>query len=111
METRMDLGKQFEKVSPFFFDSKGPLNLLRENNWGEIRGEIIMGYSLYQYAVKAHNSSMKEFVKQDYDEYLMAAAKVYESNPNGSGMSVKNLKAYIRCGTDAKLNSAFRTMP
>ena len=111
METRMDLGKQFEKVSPFFFDSKGPLNLLRENNWGEIRGEIIMGYSLYQYAVKAHNSSMKQFVKQDYDEYLMAAAKIYESNPNGSGMSVKNLKAYIRCGTDAKLNSAFRTMP
>ena len=111
METRIDLGKQFEKVSPFFFDSKGPLNLLRENNWGEIRGEIIMGYSLYQYAVKAHNSSMKQFVKQDYDEYLMAAAKIYESNPNGSGMSVKNLKAYIRCGTDAKLNSAFRTMP
>ena len=111
METRMDLGKQFEKVSPFFFDSKGPLNLLRENNWGEIRGEIIMGYSLYQYAVKAHNSSMKQFVKQDYDEYLMAAAKIYESNPNGSGMSVKNIKAYIRYGTDSKLNSAFRTMP
>jgi hypothetical protein len=111
METRLDLGKQFEKVSPFFFDSKGPLTLLRDNNWSEIRGEIIMGYSLYQYAVKAHNSSMKEFVKQDYDEYLMAAAKIYESNPNGSGMSVKNLKAYIRCGTDAKLNSAFRTMP
>lgn len=111
METRMDLGKQFEKVSPFFFDSKGPLNLLRENNWGEIRGEIIMGYSLYQYGLKAHNSSMKQFVKQDFDEYLMAAAKIYESNPNGSGMSVKNIKAYIRCGTDAKLNSAFRTMP
>lgn len=111
METRVDLGKQLEKVSPFFFDSKGPLNLLRENNWGEIRGEIIMGYSLYQYAVKAHNLSMKQLVKQDYDDYQMAAAKIYESNPNGSGMSVKNIKAYIRCGTDAKLNSAFRTMP
>lgn len=111
METRVDLGKQLEKVSPFFFDSKGPLNLLRENNWGEIRGEIIMGYSLYQYTVKAHNLSMKQLVKQDYDDYQMAAAKIYESNPNGSGMSVKNIKAYIRCGTDAKLNSAFRTMP
>lgn len=111
MNTRLELGKQFEKVSPFFFNSKGPLNLLRENNWGEIRGEIIMGYSLYQYALKAHNSSMKSIVNQDYDEYLLAAAKIYESNPSGSGMSIKNIKAYIRCGTDANLNGSFRTMP
>ena len=111
IETRLGLGKQFEKVSPFFFDSKGPLNLMRDNNWSEIRGDIITNYSLYEYAVKAHNSSMKEFVKQDFDEYLLSAAKIYESNPNGSGMSLKNIKAYIRCGTDAKLNAAFRTMP
>lgn len=111
MQKRIDLGKQFEKVVPFFFDSRGPLNLLRENNWGEIRNQIVMNYSLFSYSEKGWNSTAKQFGNQDYIETLIAGAKTYESNPNGTGMSLKNVRAMIKCGTDKTLNESFRSMP
>jgi hypothetical protein len=114
MHKRISLGKQFEKVYPFFFDTKGPLELLRLNNWGEIRGEIIMGHAGFQVAIKAHNSGMKELVNQEYEEWLLSAAKTSESTGGAGtsvGLNVSNTKAYIKYGTDVGLNRTFRSMP
>jgi hypothetical protein len=114
MHKRISLGKQFEKVYPFFFDTKGPLELLRLNNWGEIRGEIIMGHAGFQVAIKAHNSGMKELVNQEYEEWLLSAAKTSESTGGAGtsiGLNVSNIKAYIKYGTDVGLNRTFRSMP
>jgi len=118
MTTRINLGKQLESIKPFFFDAKGPMNFLRENHWSEMKDQIIMNYSIYQYAVKNHDLNMRkdtDFQKfmnnQNYAEWSLSAAKLYESNPTGSDMTISNVKAYIRCGTDANLNTKFRTMP
>ncbi|MFY7936241.1 MAG: STY4199 family HEPN domain-containing protein [Flavobacterium sp.] len=112
MATRINLGKQLESIKPFFFDAKGPMNFLRENHWSEMRDQIIMNYSLYQYAVKTHDLTMRKYTNnQSYAEWSLSAAKLYESNPTGSGMTISNVNAYIRCGTDINLNTKFRTMP
>jgi len=109
---RIKLGKQLESVKPFFFDIKGPLNFLRENHWGEIREQIILNYNSYQYAVKTHNMTMKKFTNnQEYSDWVLSAAKIYESNPTGSEMTISNVNAYIRLGTNRQLNISFRTMP
>ncbi len=109
---RIKLGKQLESIKPFFFDIKGPLNFLRENHWNEIREQIILNYNSYQYAVKTHNLTMKKFTNnQEYSDWVLSAAKIYESNPTGSEMTISNVKAYIRLGTDRQLNTTFRTMP
>ena len=112
MTTRTKLGKQLESIKPFFFNAKGPMNFLRENHWNEMRDQIIMNYSSYQYAIKTHDLTMRKYTNnQNYAEYSLSAAKLYESNPTGSGMTISNVKAYIRCGTDINLNTKFRTMP
>ncbi len=109
---RIKLGKQLESIKPFFFDIKGPLNFLRENHWNEIREQIILNYNSYQYAVKTHNLTMKKFTNnQEYSDWVLSAAKIYESNPTGSEMTISNVKAYIHLGTDRQLNISFRTMP
>lgn len=112
MNMRVDFGSQFESMKPFFFDSNGPLDLLRENHWNELRDQIISNFNLYKYAVKTHDKTMKQYVNgQNYAEWCLSAAKVYESNPSGSGMTIKNVKAMIRCGTNIGLNKKFRNMP
>jgi tetratricopeptide (TPR) repeat protein len=111
MTKRIGLGSQLECIKPFFFDLKGPLNLLRENHWTDMRDQIIANYSLYQYYVKTHNISIKKgYYKEGYAESMLSAAKLSESNPSGNGMTTSNMKAYIRCGTDLALNKKFRTM-
>jgi hypothetical protein len=111
MTKRIGLGSQLESIKPFFFDLKGPMNLLRENHWTDMRDQIILNYSLYQYYVKTHNISMKKgYYKEGYAEFMLSAAKLSESNPSGNGMTTTNMKAYIRCGTDLALNKKFRTM-
>ena len=111
MTKRIGLGSQLESIKPFFFDLKGPMNLLRENHWADMRDQIILNYSLYQYYVKTHNISVKKgYYKEGYAEFMLSAAKLSESNPSGNGMTTSNMKAYIRCGTDLSLNKKFRTM-
>jgi len=111
MSKRVGLGKQLESVKPFFFDVNGPINFLRDNHWSEIREEIILGYSTYQYAVKTHNLVKQNLENQNYEEWQLSMAKQFESQPSGIGWTLENTKAYIRFGTGVDLNSRFRTMP
>ncbi|MEY4861125.1 MAG: hypothetical protein RL059_824 [Bacteroidota bacterium] len=105
MTKRIGLGSQLEGIKPFFFDLKGPMNLLRENHWTDMRDQIILNYSLYQYYVKTHKISMKKgYYKEGYAEFMLSAAKLSESNPSGNGMTTTNMKAYIRCGTMIFIN-------
>ena len=56
--------------------------------------------------------TMKKFTNnQEYSDWVLSAAKIYESNPTGSEMTISNVKAYIHLGTDRQLNISFRTMP
>ena len=111
MSMRIGLGKQLESIKPFFFDVNRPLNFLRDNHWSEIREEIILSYSTYQYAVKTHNLIKQNLENQNYEEWLLAMAKQYENQPSTIGWTLTNTKAYIRFGTWVDLNSKFRTMP
>jgi hypothetical protein len=111
MSKRVGLGKQLESIKPFFFDVNGPLNFLRDNHWSEIREEIIIGYSTYQYAAKTHNLIKQNLENQNYEEWQLSMAKQFESQPSSIGWTLENTKAYIRFGTGVDLNSRFRTMP
>ncbi len=45
---RISKGKKLESIQPFFFDRKGPITLLRKNQWQATREQIIQNYNSYQ---------------------------------------------------------------
>jgi tetratricopeptide (TPR) repeat protein len=100
MERRVSLGKQMEGVMPLFFDSRGPLRLLKENYWDDTRSDIIAQFVLEERSYRLMKKSGIDM--RDQIKSLIGTSDEYTQ---------LNYNAYIKFCKDDRLMNAFKRMP
>lgn len=112
MKKRIAMSRQLDAVKPFFFNKQLPSSYLRENNWGEVKQDIILSYQVYGYSVKNHRKELWQ--NQDFKAWMQNSAVLAEQNAKQNGskpaFTVKEVNSYLSFGTNKKMFDEFRLM-
>ena len=112
MKKRISLDRQLDVIKPFFFNKQLPSVYLRENNWVEVKQDVIKNFMLYGYQRKHHRKDLNE--GRDWEANMIHAARLAEQYAKESGskppFTVKEIKLYTSFGTNKIMFDEFRLM-